>query len=144
VEPRRPTTTDDGDLVDEARRSSALNAKTQHGLRNILRRARGWSCDVRGVALDDQSAKLHVPLMEKSDRRSPSRRVPAGELIIRRVEEFLFEGAPARNRWFELDGLSYDPATGRLTIASDGRSQFALTVDTLDVTLRIRPQTRPR
>jgi hypothetical protein len=141
----RPTTThDDYDLVDEARRSSAVNAKNTNGLRSILRRARGWTCDVRGVALDDQSAKLHVPLLEKVDRRSPSRRVPAGELIVHRVEEFLFEGAAARSRWFELDGLGYEPATGRLTIASDGRSQFTLTVETLDVTLRIRPQTRPR
>ena len=53
----------------------------------------GWTCDVRGVALDDQSGKLHVPLLEKADRRSPSRRVAAGELIVRRVEEFLVEGA---------------------------------------------------
>ena len=141
---RRPTTTHDGDFADDVRRSSAVHAKTAHGLRSILRRARGWSCDVRGVALDDQSGKLHVPLLEKVDRRSPSRRIPAGELIVRRVEEFLFEGAATRSRWFELDGLAYEPTTGRLTIAADGRSQFALTVDALDVTLRIRPQSRPR
>ncbi|MEW6477262.1 MAG: hypothetical protein AB1679_33835 [Actinomycetota bacterium] len=141
---RRPITTHDGDRVDETRRSNAsVNAKTAQGLRSILRRARGWTCDVRGVALDDQSGKLHVPLLEKADRRSPSRRVPAGELIVHRVEEFLVEGAATRSRWFELDGLAYEPATGRLTIASDGRSQFAVTVDTLEVTLRIRPQTRP-
>ena len=125
-------------------RSSAVKAKCPDGLRSILRRARGWTCDVRGVALDDQSGKLHVPLLEKPDRRSPSRRVPAGELIVGRVEEFLFEGAAACSRWFELDGLGYEPATGRLTIVSDGRSQFTLTVETLDVTLRIRPQSRPR
>jgi len=141
---RRPTATNDEGLVDETRRSSAVKAKSADGLRSILRRARGWTCDVRGVALDDQSGKLHVPLMEKVDRRSPSRRVPAGELIVGRVEEFLFEGASARSRWFELESLGYEPATGRLTIASDGRSQFTLTVETLDVTLRIRPQSRPR
>lgn len=142
---RRPTTAHDDDAVIDVRRSSAaLNAKSPTALGSILRRARGWTCDVRGVALDDQTGRLHVPLLEKTDRRSPSRRVPAGELIIHRVEEFLFEGAAARKRWFELDGLAYEPATGRLTIASDGRSQFALTVETLDVTLRIRPQTRPR
>lgn len=141
---RRPTATQDDGIVDEARRPSALNAKNPDGLRSILRRARGWTCDVRGVALDDQSGKLHVPLLEKPDRRSPSRRVPAGELIVGRVEEFLFEGAAARSRWFELDGLSYEPATGRLTIVSEGRSQFTLAVETLDVTLRIRPQSRPR
>jgi hypothetical protein len=141
---RRPTTTHDGDCADDVRRSSAVNAKTPHGLRSILRRARGWTCDVRGVALDDQSGKLHIPLLEKVDRRSPSRRIPAGELIVRRVEEFLVEGAATRSRWFELDGLAYEPKTGRLTVAADGRSQFALTVEALDVTLRIRPQSRPR
>jgi hypothetical protein len=141
---RRPTTTHDDGLFDEARRSSAVNAKSPAGLRSILRRARGWMCDVRGVALDDQSGKLHVPLLDRPDRRSPSRRVPAGELIVGRVEEFLFESAAARSRWFELDGLGYEPGTGRLTIVSDGRSQFTLTVETLDVTLRIRPQSRPR
>jgi hypothetical protein len=125
------------------RRSGAVDATTVDGLRTIVRRARGWTCDVRGVALDDQAGKLHVPFLEKVDRRAPSTRVIAGELIVRRVEEFLIEGAP-RTRWFELDNLGYDPVTRRLSIASDGRSQFALTVETLDVTLRIRPQTRPR
>jgi hypothetical protein len=142
---RAPITTHDGDLFDEARRSSApLSAKTPDALRSILRRVRGWTCDVRGVALDDQSGKLHVPLLEKADRRSPSRRAPAGELIIGRVEEFLLEGAATRSRWFDVDGLVYEPGTGRLTITSDGRSQFSLVVETLEVTLRIRPQTRPR
>ncbi|HYH50687.1 MAG TPA: hypothetical protein VEG38_14165 [Acidimicrobiia bacterium] len=130
--------------MNERPRSSTLNAKSPSGLRSILRRARGWSCDVRAVALDDQSGKLHVPLVERADRRSPSSRTAAGELIVRRVEEFLFEGAASRSRFFDLDGLAYEPATGRLTIASDGRSQFALTVEALDVSLRIRPQTHPR
>jgi hypothetical protein len=139
------TTHDDDPVVEDGRWSHAtVDARTSSGLRQILRRARGWVCDVRGVALDDQSGKLHVPLVEKPDRRAPQRRVPAGELIVRRVEEFLFEGASSRSRWFELDGLAYEPATQRLTIASDGRSQFALTVETLDVTLRVRPQHRPR
>ena len=119
-----------------------VDATTVTGLRAIVRRARGWSCEVRSVVLDDQSGKLHVPLLEKVDRRSPSGRVAAGELIVRRVEEFLVEGA-ARTRWFELDGLVYEPTTRRLSIGSDGRSQFALTVEGLDVILRIRPQTRP-
>jgi hypothetical protein len=120
---RGPTRTSDGGLVNEGPRSSALNAKSPSGLRSILRRARGWSCDVRAVALDDQSGKLHVPLVERGDRRSPTPRAAAGELIVRRVEEFLFEGAASRNRFFDLDGLAYEPATGRLVIASDGRSQ---------------------
>jgi hypothetical protein len=140
MDSRRPTHTE---LADGGRRSSALDATSVSGLRDLVRRARGWSCDVRGVALDDQSGKLHLPFVEKVDRRSPSGRVAAGELIVRRVEEFLVEGA-ARIRWFELDGLLYDPATRRLSIGSDGRSHFSLTVETLDVTLRIRPQTRPR
>jgi hypothetical protein len=91
------------------------------------------------VALDDQSGKLHVPLF--SDRRSSTGRVAAGELIVRRVEEFVVEGA-TRRRWFELDGLLYEPVTRRVSIGSGGRSQFALTVEDLDITLRIRPQTR--
>lgn len=144
MENRRPTRIHDGDLANEGSRSSAVNATTPNGLRSILRRARGWSCDVRAVALDDQSGKLHVPLLERADRRSPSSRAAAAELIVRRVAEFLFEGAASRTRFFDLDGLAYEPATGRLTIASDGRSQFALTVEALDVTLRIGPQTHPR
>jgi len=144
MENRGPTRASDAGLVNERPRSSTLNAKSPSGLRSILRRARGWSCDVRAVALDDQSGKLHVPLVERADRRSPSSRTAAGELIVRRVEEFLFEGAASRSRFFDLDGLAYEPATGRLTIASDGRSQFALTVEALDVSLRIRPQTHPR
>ena len=138
---RRPTTTHDDALVDEARRSSAVNAKSPDGLRSILRRARGWMCDVRGVALDDQSGKLHVPLLKKVERRSSTVRVAAGELIVSRVQEFVVEGA-TRRRWFELDGLGYEPGTRRVSIGSDGRSQFALTVEELDVTLRIRPQIR--
>ncbi|HEV8624818.1 MAG TPA: hypothetical protein VG034_10215 [Acidimicrobiia bacterium] len=97
---------------------------------------------MRAVALDDQSGKLHVPLLAKVDRRSSTVRIAAGELIVSRVEEFLVEGA-TRRRWFDLDGLAYEPATRRVSIGSDGRSQFALTVEKLDVTLRIRPQTRP-
>lgn len=132
---RRPISTE---LIDEIRRSTAVDAKTVGALRAIVRRARGWTCDVRGVALDDQSGKLHVPFLEKAERRSPAARVAVGELIVRRVEEFLVEGA-ARTRWFELDGLLYEPATRRISIGSDGRSQFALTVEALDITLRIRP-----
>ncbi|MDQ1501963.1 MAG: hypothetical protein QOI86_5303 [Actinomycetota bacterium] len=139
MESRGPTHTE---LVDGARRSTAVHARTVGGLRAIVRRARGWTCDVRGVALDDQSGKLHLPFLEKLDRRSPPVRVTAGELIVRRVEEFLVDGA-ARTRWFELDGFAYDEVTRRFSIASDGRSQFVLTVEELDITLRIRPQTRP-
>ena len=128
---------------DGMRRPTAVNATTVGGLPAIVRRARGWTCDVRGVALDDQSGKLHLPFLEKVDGRSPSVRVAAGELIVRRVEEFLIEGA-ARTRWFDLDRLVYEPATRRVSIGSDGRSQFALTVEALDITLRIRPQARPR
>jgi hypothetical protein len=137
---RRPTY---ADMADGLRSIGSVDATTPDGLRAIVRRARGWACDVRGVALDDQAGKLHLPFLEKVDRRSPSSRVAAGELIVCRVEEFLVEGA-ARTRWFELDGLLYEPATRRMSIGSDGRSQFALIVEALDITLRIRPQTRPR
>jgi hypothetical protein len=138
MESRRPTHTES---VEGLRRPSAVDATTIDGLRAIVRRARGWACDVRGVALDEQSGKLHLPFVEKGDRRSLSGRNAAGELIVHRVEEFVIEGA-ARTRWFELDGLVYEPATRRLSIGSDGRSQFALTVEALEVTLRIRPQPR--
>jgi hypothetical protein len=120
---------------------NAVNARSPRGLSAIVRRARGWTCDVRAVALDDQSGKLHVPLLAKVDRRSSAGTVAAGELIVRRVEEFFIEG-DTRRRWFELDGLAYEPATRRVSIGSNGRSQFALTVEDLDVTLRIRPQSR--
>ena len=136
----RPPTQTHGERADGRR--NAVDARTPSGLRTILRRARGWTCDVRAVALDDQSGKLHVPLVDRSDRRAPGSRAAAGELIVRRVEEFSIEG-PARTRWFDLEGLAYEPATRRVSIGSDGRSQFALTVEALDVTLRIRPQTRP-
>ncbi len=122
--------------------TGAVHARTVRGLSAIVRRARGWTCDVRAVALDDQSGMLHVPLLEKVDRRAPSARVAAGELVVRRVEEFSIDG-PARTRWFELGRLAYDRATRRVTIGPDGRSQFAVNVEALDVTLRIRPQTRP-
>jgi hypothetical protein len=133
------------ELTDGGRASGAagaVHATTTRGLSAIVRRARGWTCDVRAVALDDQSGMLHVPLLEKVDRRSPSARVAAGELIVRRVEEFVIDG-PARTRWFELGRLAYDRPSRRVTIGPDGRSQFAVTVEALDVTLRIRPQTRP-
>jgi hypothetical protein len=139
MDSRRPTHTE---LVDGVRRAHAVNATTADELRGIVRRARGWTCDVQGVALDDQSGKLHVPLLEKVDRRSPSARVAVAELIVRRVEEFLIEG-PARTRWFELDRLVYEPASRRVSIGADGGSQFGLTVEELDVTLRIRSQARP-
>ena len=120
---------------------NVVNARSARGLAAIVHRARGWTCDVRSVALDDQSGKLHVPLLTKVERRSASGRIAAGELIVGRVEEFIVEGATER-RWFELDGLAYEPTTRRVSIRSEGRSQFALTVEELDVTLRIRPQTR--
>lgn len=135
---RRPTYRE---FVEELR-AGAVDATTVPELKAVIRRARGWVCDVRGVALDDQSGKLHLPFLEKHDRRAPSARISAGELIVRRIEEFLVEGA-MRSRWFELDGLLYDPATRKLSIMSDGRSQFAVTVETLDLTLRVRLQTRP-
>ncbi|MCA1846757.1 MAG: hypothetical protein LC792_26905 [Actinobacteria bacterium] len=141
MDSRRPTQTQRERA--DGRRNAAVNAQTPSGLKDILRRARGWTCDVRAVALDDQSGKLHVPLVDRSDRRSPAGRAAAAELIVRRVEEFLIEG-PARTRWFDFEGLTYEPATRRILIGSDGRCQFALTVEALDVTLRIRPQTRPQ
>jgi hypothetical protein len=142
MDTRRPTPTH-SERLEGRRRPNAVNARTPSGLRAILRRAHGLACDVRSVALDDQSGKLHLPLVEQGDRRSPPARIAAGELIVRRVEEFLIEG-PARTRWFEFGRLAYEPATRRVSIGPDGRSQFALTVEALDVTLRIRPQTGPQ
>lgn len=119
---------------------NAVNARSVRGLAAIVHRAHGWTCDVREVALDDQSGKLHVPMFARAHRSSTDR-IAAGELVVNRVEEFVIEGA-ARRRWFEFDGVAYEPTTRRVSIRSDGRSQFALTVEELDVTLRIRPQTR--
>src|SRR2546430_10860343 len=87
------------DLIDAAWSASAgaVDATTVTGLRAIVRRARGWSCEVRSVVLDDQSGKLHVPLLEKVDRRSPSGRGAARELVVRPGEEVALQG-PARTR----------------------------------------------
>jgi hypothetical protein len=123
-------------------RLPTVEARSVTGLRAIVRRTRGWTCNVPGVALDDQAGALHLPLLDRADRRSPAGRVATGELIVRRVEEFVVEGAALR-RSFELDDVTWDPATRGVSIGSGGRSQFALTVEALDVTLRIRPPTRP-
>jgi hypothetical protein len=120
-----------------------VDARTVTGLGAIVRRARGWTCDIREVALDDQAGKLHLPLLAKVDRRTPSVRVAVGELIVRRVEEFAIEGS-TRARWFELGRLSYDCATRRVSIGPEGRTQFDLTVESLDISLRIRPAGRLR
>jgi hypothetical protein len=131
------------DKLDGGRGAAAVDARDVTALRAIVRRARGWTCDIREVALDDQAGKLHVPLLEKADRRSPSARVAAGELIVRRVEEFAIDGPP-RTRLFEFGRLAFDPDTRRISIGPEGRSHFRLTVEALDVTLRIRSQGRPR
>src|SRR5256885_5593119 len=116
------------DLIDAAWSASAgaVDATTVTGLRAIVRRARGWSCEVRSVVLDDQSGKLHVPLLEKVDRRSPSGRVAAGGLILRPVEEVAIEG-PARPRGVELGRVSLDPATRPGSNGPGGRGPVGLT-----------------
>jgi len=109
-----------------------LRVKTAGELPGVVGLVRGRSCDVRSVALDHEGGKLHVPLRHPDTRPSPV----AYELIVRRVVEFSV-GDAAGSRWFALDDLLYDPHSRQLRIRSNRGIQFLLTVDRLDVALRI-------
>lgn len=96
---------------------------------------RGRACDLHLVALDDQSGRLHIPILRsRGSKRSPGRSVE-GELTVRSVVEFSLAGSTSV-RWFNLDGLSYQQRTHQLAISSDRALQFLLTVERLDVAVR--------
>ncbi|MGH8975688.1 MAG: hypothetical protein ACRD0C_21090 [Acidimicrobiia bacterium] len=111
-----------------------LKARTSGELAEIAGLVVGRSCDLRSVALDDQGGKLHVPLVDHSDGGGA-----VSELIVRRVVEFSVHAARGR-RVFDVDGLSYDRRARRVSIRSEGRLDVVVTVERLDVALRMRPR----
>lgn len=118
----------------------AARARTPAGLARLVRRLAGRVGDLRGVVLDDQTAKLHIPLAERvTDRhgrpRGSPRTRPAGRLLIGGVTDFSYETA-GRHRWFGFDGLVWEPEPGRLTLVATDGLHLVAGVDGLDVTLR--------
>jgi hypothetical protein len=107
-----------------------LKAGTPRELAEIAGLVVGRSCDLRSVALDDQGGKLHVPLVDHSGGGGAD-----SELIVRRVVEFSVH-ATAGSRVFDVDGLSYDRRTRRVSVHSDGGLDVVVTVERLDVALQ--------
>ncbi len=115
---------------------SSLRAATSDELAAIADLVVGWSCDLRGMALDDQGGKVHVQLVDRSSDTGA-----VSELIVRRVTEFSAY-APRGSRLFDIDGLSYDERSRRVLLRSDGGLDVIVTVDRLDVALRPRRRRR--
>jgi hypothetical protein len=113
-----------------------VQVNTVGGLAGMVARLRGWTCDLHFVALDHEGGKLHLPLRERPAPRARRRRSSPLELIVRRVVEFSIEGT-AGVRWFDLDDLAYDEETRRLSICSASTVRFLLTVEHLDIALRV-------
>ena len=116
--------------AEQLRRVRLLRAKTPDELREVLAVVRGRACDLSSVALDDQGSKLHIPVQGDVPRRS------GGELIVRRIVEFSMADSTGI-RWFDVDGLTYDPHTRQLLIQSSSPIRFLLTVEHLDVAVKI-------
>jgi len=110
---------------------------------------RGRGCDLKSVVLDEAEGVLHVPVLDRSVVRAGRRPARgqrraaqvASELVIRRIVEFSIEDA-AGTDWFDLDAIVYDEASQRLSIRSTSPFRFVLTVDGLDVVLKIRDPRR--
>lgn len=127
------------------RRGRTLRVVAPDALAEVVRLVRGRACDLRSVALDDQGGNLHVPLSDRAappghgrpSSRNGARRGGGGELVVRRVVEFSLEGSEAI-RCFDLDALVYDDHTHRLAIVSNGALRLIVTVERLDLTLRLR------
>jgi hypothetical protein len=115
---------------------SNLKAGTARELAEIAGLVVGRSCDLRSVALDDQGGKLHVPLVDHSGAGGA-----VSELIVRRVVEFSAY-APRGSRLFDVDGLSYDERSRRVLMRSEGGLDVVVTVERLDVALRVRLRRR--
>jgi hypothetical protein len=130
----------------------AARIRTADELGQLVGRLAGRFADLRAVALDDQTAKLHIPLVERVPDRLPrprrsTRTRPAGKLVVRRVTDLTVE-TDGRVRWFALDSLAWDPHRNRLTlVAVDGLS-LTVDVEELDVSRRPPqvevPLSRPR
>jgi hypothetical protein len=135
----------DAPIVHGRRRVRTVTATTETDLARLVGLVRGWTCEITSVALDDQAARLHLPLAPPAERPRPGAAV-AGELVVRRVAEFSMENGAGRRRRFALEGLLYDASSGRLSIRSATATQFVIGVDRLDVGLRLalRPFGGPR
>jgi hypothetical protein len=129
--------------------ATKVKAMAAGELAAVAELVRGRGCDLRSVALDDEQGVLHVPMLDRSVA-VPGRRAAAGqrraaqvtaELVVRRIVEFSLEAATGTD-WFDLDAIVYDEASQRLSIGSTSPLRFVLTVDDLDVSLRIR-RTKP-
>lgn len=122
-----------------------LGVTDPEDLAAITRVVRGKACDLKAVALDDQGCHLYVPILNRTIAQSRSGRSSlspqshgsvVGELIVRGVEEFSIEGSVGI-RWFEIDTLVYEEHVRQLSIRSGRAFRFLLTVERLDVALRI-------
>jgi hypothetical protein len=111
-------------------------ATTTAHLPGLVLLVHGWTCDVARAVLDDQTAKLHLPLCPPTERPRGPEGV-AGELVVGRVAEFCIVGATGRRRNFDLDALLYETSSGRLSIRSPATTEFVVAVDQLAVALRL-------
>jgi hypothetical protein len=127
----------------------ATKVKAAGELAAVAELVRGRGCDLKSVVLDDAQGVLHVPVLDRSvvpagrrpaveDRRAAQ---VASELVVRRIVEFSIEDA-AGTEWFDLDAIVYDESSQRLSIRSTSPFRFVLTVDDLDVVLKIREPRR--
>lgn len=110
-------------------------AQTARDLPIVVDLIRDRPCDLHLVALDDQTGRLHVPVLRSPRTKGPTGRVIEGELMVAGVVEFSLTGATGV-RWFRLGGLSYQHGSRQLAISSNRSLRFLLTVDHLDVTVR--------
>jgi hypothetical protein len=118
----------------------AARIRTSEELGELARRLTGRFADLRAVALDDQNAKLHIPLVERVPDRHPRprrtvRMRPAGKLVVRRVTDLIIE-TDGRMRWLALDGLAWDPHRSRLTVVEVDGLRLIVDVEELDVSRR--------
>jgi len=101
----------------------------------LVRRLSGYVADLHAVALDDQTAKLHIPLA-RADAGF------AGKLLVARVADLIVE-RDGQVRWFGLDGLAYDPVTRRLTLVAIKGLRLVAGVEALDLAVRLRALPAP-
>ena len=112
--------------------SATARAGAPHDVADLARRLSGYVVDLHAVALDDQTGRLHIPLV-------PAAGGPAGKLLVGRVADLTVERG-RKVRWFGLDGLAYDPALRRLTVVSVNGLRLAVGVEALELTLRLPPE----
>jgi hypothetical protein len=129
--------------------ATKVKVKAAGELAAVAELVRGRGCDLKSVVLDDAQGVLHVPVLDRSVVRAGRRPAVtqrraaqvASELVVRRIVEFSIEDA-AGTDWFDLDAIVYDETSQRLSIRSTGPFRFVLTVDDLDVVLKLREPRR--